>query len=300
MNSIAKKFWPLSIEMRATLLVALSATLYGCLAFFGTKLIHLQFTISAMLFWRFFIAGLWMLPLVWKKAKPTAPKNYNQYDFLKAFFLGGGCYACNSGLYFVASHYIGTGLAMVIFFTYPVFVALLAWAIDKHAITKCMISALISIGVGLLLLQTNHTAVLNITGVFFAIASAVFYAFYIFGSKHTARNMPSRYLTFFVCAGCSLVFLSITLIQHEFIWPTSLTAWCYVIALGIIATALPIQLLLEGLKYIHPCKVAILSVLEPVVTLIVGITLLQESTSSIQLIGCVIILLSAVIIQFER
>lgn len=300
MNSIEKKYWPLTVEMRATLLVALSASLYGCLAFFGTKLIHLNFTISSMLFWRFFIAALWMLPFIWKKSKNTVPKNYNKYNFLKTFCLGGICYAGSSGLYFVASHYIGTGLAMVIFFTYPMFVVLFARTIDKHAISKHMIIALICIGLGLLLLRGGHTVILNKTGIFFAIASALFYAFYIFGSKHTARNIPSCYLTILVCAGCSAIFLSITLIHHQFIWPPSLLAWFYVIALGVIATALPIQLLLEGLKHIQPSKVAILSVLEPVVTLIVGITALHETTSTIQLIGCVIILFSAIIIQFER
>ncbi len=97
-----------------------------------------------------------------------------------------------------------------------------------------------------------------------------------------------------------MVFLSIILIRHEFIFPNSYKEWFYISALGIIATALPIQLLLEGLKHIHASKVAVLSVLEPVVTLIVGITALHESTSTLQLTGAIIILLSAVIIQFER
>lgn len=301
MNLTEKKYWLPANEMRATLLVALSATLYGCLGFFGTKLINLHFTVSAMLFWRFFIAALWMLPFLWKKFTQTATvKNYNNYHLLRAFIFGGICYGGNSALYFIASRYIGTGLAMVIFFTYPMFVVLLARLIDKYPISKHMIIALISIGVGLLLLKGNHTATLNKVGVFFAILSAVFYAFYIFGSKYIARNIPTCHSTILVCAGCSLLFLIITLFNHEFIWPTLLKEWLYIITLGVVATALPIQLLLEGLKDIQPSKVAIISVLEPVVTLIVGITALHEVTSTVQLIGCIIILFSAVVIQFER
>jgi len=290
----------MNTETRATLLVGLSATLYGCLGFFGTQLIRLDFTISAMLFWRFFIAALWMLPFVFKKTKNTTAKNYNNYQLLRIFIFGGIFYGANSALYFVASRYIGTGLAMVIFFTYPLFVVLLAWAVDKHPISKPMILALISIGVGLMLLKENHTVLLNKAGIFFAIAAALFYAGYIFGSKYNARNIPSRYLTILVCAGCSLVFLIITIAKHEFIFPTSFKAWFYIIAVGIFATALPIQLLLEGLKHIQASKVAILSVLEPVVTLIVGITALHETASLLQLVGCIIILLSTVVIQFER
>ncbi len=169
MNISAAKHSIISLETRATLLVALSATLYGCLGFFGTKLIELHFTISAMLFWRFFIATLWMLPFVLKKTAHVPSSNFDKRQLCIPFILGGLCYAGNSAFYFAASHYTGTGLAMVIFFTYPMFVVLLAWLIDKYPISKHMAIALISIALGLLLLKGQQVNISNKTGMFFAI-----------------------------------------------------------------------------------------------------------------------------------
>lgn len=46
--------------LRGTILVALSGIFYGTLAYFGTMLIRENFSIPAMLFWRFLIAAVWM------------------------------------------------------------------------------------------------------------------------------------------------------------------------------------------------------------------------------------------------
>ena len=81
--------------------------------------------------------------------------------------------------------------------------------------------------------------------------------------------------------------------------PIHLNTWGYILLLGIFATAIPIQLLIVGLKYISPVKASILSVTEPVMTLILGMFLLSETISPLQLFGIFIILFGAVLIQFE-
>ena len=103
-----------------------------------------------------------------------------------------------------------------------------------------------------------------------------------------------------MCLGNSLIFFIISCITKSFFIPTTLHAWSYIIAIGIIATAVPIQLLLDGIKHISSIKASILSVLEPVVTLLVGVALLSESISATQAIGVLTVLLGAILIQFER
>lgn len=65
----------------------------------------------------------------------------------------------------------------------------------------------------------------------------------------------------------------------------------------IVATAIPIQLLLDGLKYVSPVKASILSVFEPLVTVFIGFVLLHETMSSLQSIGITIVLLGAILIH---
>jgi drug/metabolite transporter (DMT)-like permease len=49
------------LEIKGTLLVALSGMLFGLMGFLGTKILYLQFSVENMLFWRFLIASCWML-----------------------------------------------------------------------------------------------------------------------------------------------------------------------------------------------------------------------------------------------
>jgi drug/metabolite transporter (DMT)-like permease len=82
--------------------------------------------------------------------------------------------------------------------------------------------------------------------------------------------------------------------------PETLKSWLYILAVGIIATALPIQLMLKGLKYISSMRASIISVVEPLVTVFVGVILLQETISYLQFIGVFVILASALLVQFQK
>ena len=72
-----------------------------------------------MLFWRFFISSLLMALIILPQLKTL--RNLRK-QLLVAF--GGGVfyYGISTLLYFYASLYIGSGLSMVIFFTYPVII----------------------------------------------------------------------------------------------------------------------------------------------------------------------------------
>jgi drug/metabolite transporter (DMT)-like permease len=138
-------------------------------------------------------------------------------------------------------------------------------------------------------------------GIFFGILSAVCYAFYVIGSKRfSSITMDSNILTVTVCFGCAFIFLVLTLSTGNFILPHSMQGWLYLLALGILATALPIQLMLEGLKYVSSMRASIISVLEPLITVFVGVLLLDEAVSQLQMLGAGIILASALLIQFQK
>jgi drug/metabolite transporter (DMT)-like permease len=71
-------------------------------------------------------------------------------------------------------------------------------------------------------------------------------------------------------------------------------------ALGIVATALPIQFMLKGLKHISSMRVATISVLEPIITVLVGIFWLNESVSLLQILGACLTLSSVGLMQFQQ
>jgi len=288
---------------QASLLIAISGTLYGFLGFLGTRALGEHISLAAMLFWRFLIAGIWMSVFVLKKYYFRQLNNVIHKPTLWfIFFIGAISYAGSSGFYFIASQYAGTGLAMVIFFSYPMVVACIAFIKSRENINIATVFTLLTMMVGLFLLKGNAaTHSLNAVGVFFGFVAAAFYAFYIVGSKRAAAVLvDSDLATMLLCFGSALIFLVAAVLSHTLVFPFSLKNSIYFLALGVFATAVPIQLMLEGLKYVSSIRASIISVLEPLVTMCLGVGLLHESVSHLQMIGALIILMGSLLIQFKR
>lgn len=286
--------------LRGILLVALSGTLFGFMAILGTKLFECHLSLENMLFWRFLVATLWMLGSALSILKANDKKRVNRAPFIRIFLFCGVSYSGCSAFYFMASREIGTGLAMVIFFSFPVFVALFSWLFGHFKMNKQAFASLTAVVIGLIFLQSPNTKGASGLGILFGLMASLSYAIYVYGSQHTIKSLDSKLLTFLVCLGNTLIFFSLSCYTGRLSLPQTATAWFYVAAIGIIATALPIQLLLDGLKDISPVKASLLSVLEPIVTLLIGFFFLEETLTTIQSLGVFILLIGALAIQFER
>lgn len=288
--------------VKASLLIALSGVLYGFLGYLGTSVLRENISIATMLFWRFFIAGSWILFFVLRKyMQQGAIHTISKQTAFLMFLLGAIGYAGSSVFYFIASEYTGTGLAMVMFFSYPIIVALMSWAMTRQRIGAHTIAMLFVMVVGFFLLEDSSTQQIDVLGIIFGVIASLCYAIYVVGSKRvTSIQMDSNVLTTIVCFGCAAVFLLLSIASNSFVVPASLKGWGYLVALGVLATAVPIQLMLEGLKYVSSMRASIISVIEPLITVFVGVLLLDESISQLQLIGAIIILSSALFVQLQK
>lgn len=287
-------------QLRGTCLVALSGTLYGMMSYFGMQVMQDNLSVETMLFWRFLTGMVCMLIPVYLKKPTQVISTCSLTHWLKVILFGAISYSACSGFYFLAAKQIGTGLAMVLFFAYPVFVVLFAWILTSWHFNKHTLYALIAVILGLILLKGNGNHAINLAGLCLGIVAALSYAIYVYGSQHTVKVADSRLLTLFICLGNSIIFYMVAKITGTFVWPTSWHTWINILILGLLGTALPIQLLLDGLKYISPIKASILSVLEPVMTVLIGLILLHETISTLQALGVLIVLAGAIFIQFER
>jgi len=286
-------------QLHGTLLVTLSGLLYGFLGYLGTQLLRAEFTVENMLFWRFLFATLWMLIPTLILKKSSSEKKHAHSVLLKIVIFSTLTYSGATAFYFLGTRYIGTGISMVIFFSYPIFVTLFAWLLGQWRMNKIALLSLCIVLIGLICLKGQGQHTLNLLGLLFAILSALFYAAYVYGSHHLGKNIEANLMTLLVCIGNTAIFFVLSSFTHSLYWPTTLSTVGYALALGILATAIPIQLLLKGMQYISPVKASILSVLEPVVTVLIGVLLLAEAISPLQWLGMMIMLAGAITIQFE-
>jgi drug/metabolite transporter (DMT)-like permease len=224
--------------------------------------------------------------------------NKNILEIFKLFCLGALFYSTSAGIFFVASQYIGTGLSMVILFTFPAIVMFFNWCLYKIKISKHYYMAIILMLLGMLLLVDLSDVTFDILGLGLGLTAAVLYACYIIASKKiTVSPILS---TIMISSGCSTACLLFALINHSFMIPSTLLQWSHILGFGILSTALPMLLLLEGLKKISAEKASILSVLEPVFVVIFGIILLEETLRLPQVIGIITVLSGALITLFSH
>jgi len=269
----------------ATLLIALAGALYGCLGFFGTLVIREGISVSSMLFWRFLTATVFLLALGLKDVREASWKD------LRTSAVPALLYCLSTGTYFLSSRTIGTGLGMVIFFTYPVFIYLGLFFLMKEPITRQSWAALIVVAIGFTILNINlDTTLLGFEGVLFGMVSSLTWAAYMIISKRQSRRINPMLTSFCLCAACSLYFLASTPMEGTLSIPRSPYCWLLILALGILPTSLPILLMLKGLKSISADRAGVLAVLEPVFTVFVGILFLHETLTFTQMVGIAIIL----------
>ncbi|HLF67247.1 MAG TPA: DMT family transporter, partial [Gammaproteobacteria bacterium] len=233
------------LEIKGIIYVILSGLFYGLVGYFGMQALEHTPSIANMLFWRFIIASLFialfMLPQL-KKMKIDWPAMTMIFT-ASAIFYGSSTFA-----FFTASQQMGTGVAMVIFFTYPAIVILCNRFIYNHQISPRYYLSVLFILIGLLLLielKLNF----NYLSLLLGLISACGYAFYIMASKKYNHLHPLL-AALMVCLGCSFFCLIFALSHNGFLIPAAPLFWFNSVGLGIISTAVPILLLLKGLQYI--------------------------------------------------
>lgn len=281
-------------EVKGIIYVILSGAFYGFMSYFGISLIHKGFSISSMLFWRFAFSSFFLFLMLAPRLKTTkSPLNV----MLKAAGIGSVFYASSSAFYFMACKYINSGLAMVIFFVYPGLVALLNWILYKAKITKIYLLSFILITLGIISLADLSNVQVNFYGIMLAILSGLAYAGYLILSKKQFAILSPLVGSLTVSIGSSIIFLVLSLFDKgSIVIPYDIATLAYCVGNGFISTALPMFLMLIGLKHINSTKASILSVSEPVFTVTCGCLLLGEVLSLQQMIGIVTVLTGSLII----
>ena len=287
-------------RLLGTAMVTFSGFLYGMVGYFGIQLFYQGFSMATMLFWRFLAAALWMLLIACLSSRRRAKLSGKMMLFTQLASVGAVSYASASLYFYLSSLEIGTGPAMVIFFSFPVFVMLFSLIFKHSTMNRFVVVAILMVVIGLIFLNGSGSHNLSNWGIFLALIASFSYAIYVYCSQHSSKKVDSTWLTLFICIGCALIFFIYSIVTHTFRVPDTTRAWKDILILGILATAIPIQLLLNGLKYISSVNASILSVLEPIMTVVIGILFLNESLAWIQFVGILIILSGAIVIQFEK
>jgi len=267
-----------------------SGLCYGFIGYFGKILINAELSVHNMLFWRFFVATIIMLIII----VPKYQLIFQSYiESLKIFICGLILYSSSAILYFISSEYIGTGLAMVIFFIYPAIVMLFNVIFDKQKLDNIYYLSLLFLIIGIICLVDITQFKFDFIGILISLIASFSYALYIFLSKKI--KISTNISTFMVSSGSMLTCLFVAIFDDSFYVPKDLNIWINIIYMASICTIIPILLFFYSIKYITSEQASLLSVLEPVFVVILGILFLNEKITIMQIAGIIITLSGAII-----
>jgi len=264
-------------------LVAASAFCFGLMPVFAIYAYRSGINVQTMLFLRFTIAaGVLFLYLFFKKENFAAGRG----RLFSLFVLGGLFYPCLSYLYFSAVRYIPASLAVLLLYVYPVIVAVFSAVLDKEAITgKTLVSMGVSLAGLAFVLGASAGGEVNPVGVLLAFGSAVFYAGYIVFGNRVVRQVPPLVTSSFVTLFAGLSFFAASFASGTLDFNFASAAWLPVAGLAFLSTVVSVLTFFRGLELIGSTRASILSIIEPLVTVVFSALLFSERLTALQILG---------------
>ena len=275
--------------------VVTASVFYGMLPII-TKWILLEGVNStSTVFYRMFASML--VSFVILKLTGASLKASGRQIFQMALFGILGFGLC-SALLTVAYDFIPVGLASMLLFAYPLYVNIIMVVLFKEKLTGRMILSCALSLAGLILLCDFST--LSATGIICAILSGVAYGVYIISNKKgNFVELHGVLKIFYVTMTASVFFGARAVLSGQFMLPSSPRAVLFILCLALFATVLPQYLLSYGITVLGASTASVLNMLEPVMNVILGWVFFREVISPLGRIGCVLIIMSGIIIAMD-
>jgi len=274
----------------------LSAAGFGAMAVFGKLSYDAGVSVDALLLVRFGLAGAVLLIVALARG---ALRNLPRRAVLAGLGMGVFGYAAQAGLYFSALTRIDASLVALMLYLYPVLVTAGAVVLGRERASRRRVSALgIALaGIGLVLSGATSGR-FDWIGVLLALGAAVVYTCYILVGDRVTADISPLALTALVCTGAFGTFLVTGFVRGGTDLHFAPVGWLWLGALALVSTVAAILLFFAGMARVGPSVASILSILEPVVTVIAAAAVFGELLTPTQWIGGALVLSAVVIVQW--
>ncbi len=271
------------------LLIAISAASFGTLAIFGRFAYNDGMNIYTVLFLRFGISASFMTVILFLR-KEHFPRGRILTQLVGMGALG---YVGQSFLYLTAINYASAGLVALLLYLYPFFVAILSMVFLRETITRIKVIALLLALFGTALTVGPVSG--QLIGALMAIAAALIYSIYIIVGTNVMKHVSAVQSSTVIFASAGAVYGVLTLISGAH-FPESNSGWLAMLGIIVVSTIIPVVTFLAGLERVGPTNAAMLSTLEPVVTVLLAAWLFGDKLLPIVMIGGGLILVAVILL----
>lgn len=277
----------------------LSAITFGLIPLFSVPLLLSGMAPVSVLVCRFGIAAAAMVLLMLVQGV-----SFRIHPRLIAWYLALGIlYFISAMLLLVGYRYMATGVATVLHFSYPIFVALIMALAFGERLSPAAIVAIVMALSGVVLLSGVLSARQNLPldGMVIVLTSGLAYALYIIvvNRSPTRGEHPFR-LSFYVLSTAALLCYLYGITHEGIVAPADLAGWLNACGLAIIATVVSNVMLIGAIAHIGSTPTAVMGALEPMTAMVVGTVVFGEILTFQGIVGVVLVLSAVVILIFRK
>jgi len=269
-------------HLKAVIAAILSAILMGGLCIFVR-----ESDCSAQLcsFARFFVGASLMLCIIRRSFRFSS----------KAFGSGASIGLCIL-FYFLAIKSVPAGIAALLLYTGPIFAVAGESELSRRMPPLrdlCLITVSV-FGIVLVSLAPGMPGDADLCGMGYGLCAGFFYAIYIFLNRKISASVTLSRRTFWQFVGGGAILLP-PLFLCETAFPNALSAWAWLIAIGVVHGFVVLLLVAYAIRKLPAVQFGTVSYLEPVVAVGVGCFFYGETVSFLQGIGFVLVLIASAI-----
>lgn len=278
------------------LFAVLSAVIYGCMPLMARYIYADGVNPLTLVFLRnlFSVIPLAVLAYGEKKTLKVPRKQLPMVAVISLL----GC-SIAPMLLFSSYQFIPSGTATVFHFVYPAVVVLAEMLVSRK---KVQVGNIISVilcvsGVGLFYTPGQ---VLSLTGSALALLSGFAFAGYVVLLSHLKSREASGFLLcFYVAAISSVLTLGICLATNSLMLPSSWMGWGLCVLFSLLVTTGAVALFQRSAFLIGSERTSILSTLEPIVSVIIGVLVFHEPLGASLVIGSVLVVAASALIALR-
>jgi len=286
-------------------LVLFSAACFGAMAIFGKLAFAAGVTTDALVLLRFSAAALILGALL--LLRPSLRTQEGPAEgrplwkaVVVALGLGAFGYAVQATLYFSALERLDAPLVALVLYTFPVMVTIGAVLLGRERLTLPRVAALVTATLGTALVLAGAGGLgFDTVGVLLAFGAAVTYTVYILVSDTVLHRLPPVVLTTLVMTGATIALGLRSLLSGGIDIGFGGPGWFWIGCIVLVSTILAVLAFFAGLKRTGASTTSILSTFEPVVSAALAAAVLGEMLTPVQLLGAVLVLGAAVIVQLR-
>ncbi|HNM36187.1 MAG TPA: DMT family transporter [Anaerolineales bacterium] len=276
-------------RLTGIILIAISAASFGTLAIFGRYAYAENIDTFTLLFLRFGFSASFMTMMLILRKEPF-PRGRILAQLIG---MGGIGYAGQSFLYLTAIKYASAGLVALLLYLYPFFVAILSMIFLQEKLTrvKAFALALALCGTALTVGPVSGQPI----GAIMAIVAALGYSIYIIVGANVMKHVSPFQSSTVIFTSASVVYGLLTFTNGIHL-PQTNFGWLVIAGIVVVSTIIPVTTFLAGLERIGPTNAAMLSTIEPIITVFLATVLFGDKLAPIVLAGGALILIAVVIL----